>query len=566
MKPNQLLWAIYTFGLLTLFQSCSQEPARSSSNTIRIQVANDVDILNPVLSRLSVSTFAENQLYLPLAKWDESSDQWKPVLVRSYHPQLSGDSVQYTLVFRPEAHWSDREKIDVEDLLYTVKMGLNPYLDHQSWAAYLDLLTGVSGNGDTLRLSLETPYILADEFIAGLTPYPAHILDPEQLLDSIPFSVLKSGRFSEREDQILKSLASAFNQFGMPDHWPLPVSGMYHVRGWLPGQILNLARLDTFWAEDVEELTPIFDTNIDTIQLAVIPDPQNALHAFTSGNVDVVTTIDDRDSTLLESFDGSIHSIPTLQMYYIAPNHRNELLGQVSVRQALNISINRQDMIERLFQGKGEAAYGPIHPEKYYFQPMPVKFDPEGARQILNTLECRDADGNGILECPSDGKYLEMSFRIWTTRTQLSRNVATLLKGYWRTIGVNIEIQSADFRTFLPELQNKTFDLATLALRQNNLLDDPYPLWHSTQATATGKNYQALENDSIDQVLEDLRKSVRPADQNKNYQLLQELFASQVPVFFLVAPGESIGFREGIELFWTPSRPGFDLSRSKLSW
>src|SRR5690606_12742306 len=125
-------------------------------------------------------------------------------------------------------------------------------------------------------------------------------------------------------------------------------------------------------------------------------DPQNALHAFTSGQVDVLTTIDDRDSALLSSFDGQVHAVPTVQMYYIAPNHRNVLLGEVAVRRALNMAINRQDMMTRLFQDKGQAAYGPIHPEKFYYLDRPIDFDPVEARRIFDEQGCRDANGDGI--------------------------------------------------------------------------------------------------------------------------------------------------------------------------
>src|SRR5690606_20242055 len=117
---------------------------------------------------------------------------------------------------------------------------------------------------------------------------------------------------------------------------------------------------------------------------------------------------------------------------------------------------------------------------------------------------------------------------------------------------------------FLPDLQNKNYDLATLALMQNNLLDDPYPLWHSTQADVSGKNYQGFANDSVDHVLEQIRKSIFPDDQKKYYHRFQVLFSEQIPVFFLVAPDEIIGVRNAVNLHWSTQRPGYNLLRSKI--
>lgn len=558
------VWVIISLVLLISAFSCSQDEMPTESNSIRIQVNSGVDILNPALSRLSVSTFIENQMSLPLAEWDDENMNWVPVLIQSYEPRMTEKDVEYSLVIRPEARWSDGQPVQLDDILFTIKMGLNPFISHQSWAAYLDLISDIEVYEDTMVLSLETPYILADEFIAGLTPYPAHSLDTASLLDSIPFDSFKSGQFSDDEEEKLRKLAQVFNIFGSPTRWPEPVSGLFHVNNWIPGQNVTLTRVDNFWGQKVMELTAFYDTNIDTMQFVIIPDPQNALNAFTSGSIDILSSIGDRDSALISSFAGRIHAVPTLQIYYVSVNNTHPLLGNTDIRRSLNMAINRQDMVDRLFEGKGQPAYGPIHPGKYYYTALPVRYDPEKARQMLEEIDCRDADRDGILECPVDGKNLKMSFEIWTTRSHLSRNVATLLKGYWRSIGVDLVIQSADFRSFLPTLQNKTYEMATLALRQNNLLDDPYPLWHSSQSDITGKNYQGLANDSIDYVLEHLRESVIPKNQAVFYAQLQKMFAKQVPVFFLIAPNEAVGVRNGIDLYWTSRRPGYDLLRSGI--
>ncbi|HLU92557.1 MAG TPA: ABC transporter substrate-binding protein [Membranihabitans sp.] len=558
-------WGLFSGLVLLLFWSCGQEAIPERSNLLRIQVSGEVDILNPALSRLSVSTFIEKQMLLPLAKWDNQTKTWIPVLIQSYQPRITRDGVDYPLTTRLQARWSDGHPVTLNDIVYTIKMGLNPYISHQSWAAYLSLISDIRTTGDTLVLTMETPYILADEFIAGLTPYPAHRMDSTSILDSIPFSSFLSGRFTEEEDQRLQKLAQAFNSHGSPEQWPKPVSGLFQVSNWIPGQQITLDRVDNFWGENQADVKTLFDTNIDSVQFVIIPDPQNALHAFTSGAIDILSVIDDRDSALLASFSGEVHDVPTLQMFYLAVNNTHPLLGNKIIRQALNKAINREDIINRLFHGRGKSAFGPIHPDKSYYTAFPVEFDPVEARRELEAIGCQDIDGDGILECPVKDKLMELTLGIWTTRSQLSRNVATLIKGYWKSIGVNLEIQSADFRSFLPELQNKSYDLAALALRQNNLLDDPFPLWHSSQSDAAGKNYQGLSNDSIDLVLEHLRESVIPEDQAYYYNELQNLFAEQVPVFFLVAPDEAIAVRDGIDLYWSSQRPGYDLLRSKIN-
>jgi len=167
------------------------------------------------------------------------------------------------------------------------------------------------------------------------------------------------------------------------------------------------------------------------------------------------------------------------------------------------------------------------------------------------------------LHCPGKEGMIPMNFHLWTTQTSLSRNVATLLKSYWRKLNVQLTIQSADFRTFLPELQNKTFEMATLALHQNNLLDDPYPLWHSSQGGQTGKNYQGMVIDSIDVLLEKLRRAIVPVEQFELYKKLQEEFYKEEPVLFLIAPSDMIGTHRDLDLYLINERPGYDLFQTK---
>lgn len=564
MNVKKYVWGISTFLVLYLASSCGVEEPPVVRTNLRIQVGNEIDILNPALSRLSVSTFVESQMTLPLAHWDEEDRRWIPVLVQSYNPRFTEQGVEYALRMRPQARWSDGTPITIQDLEFTIKMGLNPYISHQSWAAYLALISDISVSHDTIILAMETPYILADEFIAGITPYPAHTLDTSSVLESISFESFQNGVFSTEEDQKLRELAEVFNSWGSPRQWPQPVSGLFKVSDWIPGQHVRLSKVDQFWGGEVEELSAYYNTNFDSLQFVVIPDPQNALHAFTSGVVDIVNTMENGDTALISDFSGRVHEVPTLQMFYVSVNNTHPLLGITEVRRALNLAIHRQDIVDRLFDGRGQPAYGPIHPAKSYYTALPAPFDPDEARHILRILECMDVDDDGILECPVRGKYMKLAFEIWTTRSHLSRNVATLLKGYWKSIGVDLKIRSADFRTFLPELQNKSYDLATLALRQNNLLDDPYPLWHSSQGDASGKNYQGLGVDSIDVVLENLREAVTPEDQLRHYGEFQRLFAEHVPVFFLVAPDEAVAVREGIDLHWSSQRPGYDLLRSRF--
>src|SRR5690606_42067269 len=124
MNLSKRIWFLVYVFLLIIFQSCGNDRQIESTKTLRIQVNNEPDILNPALSRVSVSTFIEHMMNRPLATWDDHNQSWIPVLVQSYRPRETVKGVEYPLALRREARWSDGHQVDLRDLMYTLKMGL----------------------------------------------------------------------------------------------------------------------------------------------------------------------------------------------------------------------------------------------------------------------------------------------------------------------------------------------------------------------------------------------------------------------------------------------------------
>lgn len=564
MKCCQLhFFAIIMMSLLFLTTSCQKESSSENTQILKIQVAQSPDILNPVISRTNVSRQIEELLYLPLAKFDEDENQWKPVLTEKFEIESSSDGgTVYKMTMHPDARWSDGQKIEVEDVVFTLKMGLNPYLESQSWANYIGLIDSVIIEEDELTILMLEPYILANEFIASLKPMPRHVFDEKDLFGDISFQSMKDFSFEEEKtERALESIAEDFNRYGNMTDWPEVISGPYSVDAWSTDQFLRLISNPHFWGDHAVGHSEKWADKIDTIQYVFISDPQNALNAFSRGHVDIVHSLSEHNRSLIEKNDGVMIPVPSFQMLYISLNHRQPLLSQQKIRVALSHMIDREDLLKKLFAGNALVAEGPIHPMKPYFSPSDKTFDIDRAAEIFEELGCEEIDG--VLHCPGNDGMIPMQFHLWTTQTSLSRNVATLLKSYWRKLGVHLTIQSADFRTFLPELQNKTYEMATLALHQNNLLDDPYPLWHSSQAGQAGKNYQGMNLDSIDVILENLRQAIEPQKQFELYMDLQEEFYKEEPVLFLVAPLDMIGVHQDLDLFLINQRPGYDLFQTK---
>ncbi|GAA5219519.1 ABC transporter substrate-binding protein [Membranihabitans marinus] len=549
------------FIVFNLFQ-CKDPVERSTLNVIKIQINSEPDILNPAISRKTVSSQIESQMYLPLAEIDDHTGEWIPILLNQWKVTHNDDGVRYELILNKDAYWSDGKAIDKADLIYTLVMGLNPYAENKAWAAYISLIHHVEDLDGGLAVILKEPYILSDEFIGSLSIYPSHRLDEEGLANiEILNHLLETKELTSVEDQKLESLSSSFNSYGQIGENNYVVNGPYIPLQWMTNQKIVLERREDFWGDDV--LPKIYTENkAQRLEFIIIPNEENALNAFIQDEVDVLTDLREKDTSLISDYGGQTMSVPNLQVLYIALNNQNSLLENVGIRRALNYAVNRSDLISKLFNSNTLPVYGPIHPSKYYADTTAVPHNVERAKQMLSDLGCVDRDGDGIVECEIGNKWQPLVFNIWTTRSTLSKNVATLLKSYWLEIGVELNIESADFKSFLPELQQKSFDMAALALRQNNIKDDPYPLWHSSQAIVAGKNYQGLKDDILDSILEDLRTNLNFEEQMALYHKFQKRFSEITPVIFLVAPVDIIGVKNRIDVYRIAQRPGYDIGRS----
>lgn len=112
-------------------------------------------------------------------------------------------------------------------------------------------------------------------------------------------------------------------------------------------------------------------------------------------------------------------------------------------------------------------------------------------------------------------------------------NEAQELKNQWQDLGATVEIQSKN---------NKDLQQITIPARDYDVLlygldygrdPDPYPFWHSSQATNTGLNLSDFSNVDADKLLEDARLISNAEDRNKKYQAFQKILDEEVPAIII---------------------------------
>lgn len=136
-----------------------------------------------------------------------------------------------------------------------------------------------------------------------------------------------------------------------------------------------------------------------------------------------------------------------IQMNY---NHADQRLAnlywQRKFRRALSIAIDRDEMNELIYFGRGTPGQVTAHPSSSYFEPefrtAWTQYDPEQAKAWLADLDLHDSDGDGIREYPNgDPLTITLEYMDWETPKQINMQ---LVASYWRAIGVDLRLKIID--------------------------------------------------------------------------------------------------------------------------
>ncbi|MGI9318393.1 MAG: ABC transporter substrate-binding protein [bacterium] len=141
-----------------------------------------------------------------------------------------------------------------------------------------------------------------------------------------------------------------------------------------------------------------------------------------------------------------------LNVGYLAYNSKMAPFDNPKVRKALNMAINKEAIIEGVFQGAGKVAKNPIPPTIWSYNDATVDdgYDPAAAKAMLE-----EAGVSGV------------STKIWAMPVQRpynpnARRMAELIQADWAAVGVEAEIVSFEWGEYLKRSKAEDRDGAVL--------------------------------------------------------------------------------------------------------
>src|SRR4051812_47887519 len=318
-----------------------------AQTTLRIGLAEDPDILDPTLARTLVGRIVFASFCDKLFDIDEKLNI-VPQLALSH--ATSADGKQMTIRLRPGVKFHDGEPFDAEAAKFSIERHLTlPNSFRKSELATVDHVDVVDPL--TIALVLKTPF---SPLLAQLTDRAGMMVSP-------------------------KAAKEAGDKFGLH-----PVcAGPYKFVERVQQDRMVFEKFADYWNKD--------NVFIDKVVYQPIVDPTVRLANLKSGGLDLAERVLATDINDVRADKNLVlTSVPELGYLGLTINIRNDkakgaLSRSAKVRQALDLSIDREALNQVVFNGEftpGNQWVSPSHP--YYQKAFPIQpRDVEKAKALL---------------------------------------------------------------------------------------------------------------------------------------------------------------------------------------
>lgn len=513
--------------------SAAADNPTATGNTLVFYI-NDPVAIDPYNLQESEGTQVGQILFDSLVDWDFDKNEWAYAAAESH--TVSEDGLTYTFKLK-DATFHNGDKVDAASF----KRGWERLLDSKMKtpgeigyhlapvAGYQDMVDGkateLSGvkavDEKTLEVTLSAP--MAD-FMAvlchpGLAPVPkAAVDDPDSFL-----------------------LAPIGNG-------PFKMDGK-----WESGQYIDVVKFDDYYGDAPK---------IDGVHFSIQKDPDTAFREFEAGNIDFCQIptgrLKENAKKYGEAEDGYTvtpkHQAlfgSEMSTYYLACNLEDETIANKDLRHAISLAINRQNIVDTLFEGKRTPATcifpplidsDPSNDWKY----CPAKPDVEQAKKI-------------IADAGLEGTEVTLNYNSGGGH----EDIMSIVQSDLEAVGLKVTQSAQEWAAYLDGLTNGNFQLGRLGwIADYPTMDNfIYPNFFST----ADNNYSKYNNPDLDAAIKEARQIQDETERKAKYRKINQMAGEDLPIIPIMWYSHvHIGSERVKTLFYDPQGKA-DLDKAELN-
>ena len=414
------------------------------------------------------------------------------------HYAASEGNTTYTFTLRDDARWSNGDPVTAHDFVYGWRRAVDP-ATASPYGWYLELTEivnakavlagekapeelGVSALDDhTLEVKLNTPLPYFPAMTTYATLFPAHraTIEAHGSEWTDPGNMVSNGAYTLEE----------------------VVLNEYHTR----------VRNPMYW--DAGRVI------IEKVTGLVINDDNQALTRYRAGELDHLEPVPAGQYPALKAeLPDQATSVPRLCSYYYAINHTDSAhpaLGDLRVRRALSMAIDRDVIADQVLKGGQWPAYNFTHRKTAGFEM------PDIAYGNLSQAE-RDAEAMRLM---GEAGVEDLALKLIYNTSESHKQIATVVSQMWKQkLGVETELANFEWKTYIGIRSNQEFDLARSGWcgdynEASTFLD--------LLTTTHGANDGKYSNERVDELM---RASKTAENPNEMYTEVEQILADDMAI------------------------------------
>lgn len=487
----------------------SDSSSGSSEQNLIHNLGTEVKTIDPALNNAVDGSIVIANAFEGLYRMDENL---KPVpgVAESY--TVSDDKLVYTFKLRKDAKWSDGKEVTAEDFKYSWTRALDPKVA-ADYAFQLYYIKGAeefnTGKGkaedlgikvvdpQTLEVTLKnpTPYFLE------LTAFPTYMPVRKDIVEA------NKDTWTQKADTYVSNGPFKMTNYTMKDSY-------------------EFVKNDNYWNKD--------SVKLDKLTFKMLADETAAYAAVKNGEMHVSDKV---PSVEIEKGkeEGLVQIFDQLGTYFYAINVNNntdkldskvrEALSKKEVRQALNLAINREQIVKEVAKGGQVPAWsfvpkgiksedGKEFADKKYWTPEDNDANIAKAKELLEKAGYKD--GKGLPE-----------FELAYNTDEGNKAIAEAIQQMWAKIGVKVKLTNQEWAVFQDARKNGNYQIARHGWVGDYL--DPMTfldMW----MTGLGNNDPKFANKDYDELIRKAMKETDVAKRKEALRQAEDILMDEMPI------------------------------------
>jgi oligopeptide transport system substrate-binding protein len=424
------LFTVAIVAALALLTACSGGGGSGAASSASSSTANillrgngpDPDSLDPQRARSVESQTVLRDLCEGLATLAKDASP-APGVASEW--KVSADGKTYTFSLRPEARWSNGDRVVAEDFVVALRRLVDPATASQ-YAQIIDVVVNASDIVTGKRKPEDLGVSAPDEstVVIQLTA-PAPYLPG--LLTHTSTCPIHRPTLMAHPNEVAKPGVMVSN-------------GAFVLKEWVPGLHVLLARNTHYWNDAA--------THLDGVKYVQIPDENAELTRYRAGDLHVTVVVPrGQFDWIKQNLAAELHVSPQLNTYYYGFNLlRPPFKDAPGLRRALSLSIDRERLAKSVLKVGELPAYGWVPPGVYDYTSQ--SFDYAG-----KPIAERIAEARKLYAAAGYSASKPLHFELRYNSGEVHDRLAVAISSMWKeTLGADVQPMAVEFKSLLQDV------------------------------------------------------------------------------------------------------------------